>query len=194
MNDTIEHIGRDLYNKDIIFNRVWAMPNKNTFAIPAIKNLINFYNHGKSIDPFSNTNKIAMVTNDIDSMYKTDYNLDALDFLKEFNDQTIDTILFDPPFSSRQVSEVYTKLGKTVDMETTQSSFWANLKVEISRIAKNDGIVISCGWNSGGIGKKYGFELVEVLLVPHGGHHNDTIVTVERKCRKILKSDASLID
>ena len=26
-----------------------------------------------------------------------------------------------------------------------------------------------------------GFEQVEILLVPHGGWHNDTIVTVEKK-------------
>ena len=32
-----------------------------------------------------------------------------------------------------------------------------------------------------GIGKKYGFEIEEILLVPHGGWHNDTIVVVERK-------------
>lgn len=36
-------------------------------------------------------------------------------------------------------------------------------------------------WNSGGFGKNLGFEMIEILLVPHGGHHNDTIVTVERK-------------
>ena len=28
---------------------------------------------------------------------------------------------------------------------------------------------------------KYGFEIQEILLVPHGGWHNDTIVVVERK-------------
>jgi len=28
---------------------------------------------------------------------------------------------------------------------------------------------------------KYGFEVTRVLLVPHGGWHNDTIVTVEVK-------------
>lgn len=32
-----------------------------------------------------------------------------------------------------------------------------------------------------GIGKKNGFEIIEILLVAHGGMHNDTIVTVERK-------------
>ena len=95
--------------------------------------------------------------------------------------------------SPRQVSEVYTRLGMTVNMETTQASFWSNMKKEIGRITKMYGIVISCGWNSGGVGKKYGFELLEVLMVPHGGQHNDTIVTVERKVRKQYKSDDSLI-
>jgi hypothetical protein len=34
---------------------------------------------------------------------------------------------------------------------------------------------------SGGIGISLGFELLEVLIVPHGGAHNDTIVTMETK-------------
>jgi hypothetical protein len=32
-----------------------------------------------------------------------------------------------------------------------------------------------------GMGKNRFFEIIEILLVPHGGHKNDTIVTVERK-------------
>lgn len=32
-----------------------------------------------------------------------------------------------------------------------------------------------------GIGYKYGFEIERILLVPHGGWHNDTICTVEVK-------------
>lgn len=55
------------------------------------------------------------------------------------------------------------------------------LKEQIGRIVKPNGIVITCSWNSGGIGKKYGFEIEEILLIPHGGWHNDTIVMVERK-------------
>ena len=43
------------------------------------------------------------------------------------------------------------------------------------------GIAISFGWSSGGFGKNRGFEIEEILLVPHGGHHYDTIVVVERK-------------
>lgn len=169
----------------IEINRKWAMPNSNTFTIKPIKELIKKHINGLSIDPFANNNKLARITNDIDPEHETDFNLDALDFLKTFTVSSINTVLFDPPYSPRQVSEVYRKLDKTVNMKTTQSIFWSNLKKEISRIICSDGVVITCGWNSGGIGKSYGFEIVEILLVPHGGWHNDTIVTVERK--SILK-------
>ena len=70
-------------------------------------------------------------------------------------------------------------------MQTTQSSFWGNIKKEIARVVKKDGFVISFGWNSGGIGKKLGFEQKEIMLVSHGGNHNDTIVTVEFKIKAI---------
>ena len=70
-------------------NRVWAMPNKNTFKIKPIKELIEKYYNPEKIwlNPFSNTNKL---------------------------------------------------------------------------------------------GKTKGFEIQEILLVPHGGWHNDTICTVEK--------------
>ena len=63
----------------------------------------------------------------------------------------------------------------------TNSSFWSNQKKEISRIVKIGGKVITFGWNTGGIGYKYGFEIEKILIVPHGGWHNDTLCAVERK-------------
>ena len=162
-------------------NRVWAMPNSKTFQIKPIRELINKYAYGVIIDPFANDSKIGTITNDLDEQYDTDYHMDALDFLKMFGDNSVDTVLYDPPYSPRQVSECYTSLGKTVNMQTTQASYWSKQKEQIGRIVKKDGIVITCCWNSGGIGNKYGFEIEEILLVPHGGWQNDTIVTVERK-------------
>ncbi len=163
-------------------NRKWYMPNKNTFDIKPIREVIDKYMvEGVIIDPFANKNKIATITNDLDEQYDTDYHMDATDFLKMFKDNSVDMVLYDPPYSPRQVSECYKNLGKTVNMQTTQASYWSNQKKEIGRILKPNGIVITCGWNSGGIGKKYGMEIQEILLVPHGGWHNDTIVTVEKK-------------
>lgn len=171
--------------------RAWSMPNKNTFDIKPIKELImkyvSMFEHSSdvydyvSIDPFSNSNRIAKITNDLDTQYKCDFNMDALDFLKKFDNNSVDLIFFDPPYSPRQVSESYKKLGKSVNMQTTQASFWGNMKKEISRIASEESIIISFGWNSGGIGKTNGFEIVEILLVAHGRNHNDTICVVERK-------------
>jgi hypothetical protein len=165
-------------------SRAWAMPNKNTFDIKPIREFIDKWcsDNVLSIDPFANKNRIALITNDIDSEMGCDYNLDALDFLKTFANNSVGIVLFDPPFSPRQLAESYKKVGRSVNFETTQASFWGNIKKEISRIVLSDGIVLSFGWNSGGVGKTNGFELLEVLLVAHGGQHNDTICVAERKC------------
>ena len=51
--------------------------------------------------------------------------MDAIDFLNMFAPNSIDTVLYDPPYSPRQVSECYKKLGITVNMQTTQASYWS---------------------------------------------------------------------
>ena len=168
----------------LIITRKWSMPNSNTFDIKPIRDIIDRYAEGYIIDPFANKNRIATVTNDLNPAFDTDYHMDATDFLKTFSNESVDTVLYDPPYSARQVAECYHEFGKTVNMETTQASYWANQKKEISRILKKGGVCITCAWNSGGIGMKYGFEIVEILLVAHGGWHNDTIVTVEKKIKE----------
>ncbi len=170
-------------SKPIRIERVWAMPNKNTFKIKPIEQLIAETVDLSLlwIDPFANRNKIASITNDLNTEYDTDYHLDALDFLKMFDNDSVDGVLYDPPYSPRQVSECYNDVGYSVTWDTTKASFWGNHKREISRIVKIGGRVITFGWNSGGIGNKYGFEIERILLVPHGGWHNDTICTVEVK-------------
>lgn len=159
------------------------MPNSNTFSIKPIHELINKYSQQSNIivDPFANTNKLATITNDIDPKMPTDYHMDATKFLQTLDTSSCDLMLYDPPYSPRQVSECYKKFNQTVDMKTTQASYWSDQKKEIGRIVKSGGYCITCSWNSGGIGKKYGFEIIEILLVAHGGWHNDTIVVVERK-------------
>lgn len=173
--------------------RKWEMPNSRTFKIKAIVDLILKYkpDSGIILDPFANEQSIKKYfqdkpflkyySNDLDPQYKTDYNLEAQDFMKYYENESVDLVLYDPPYSGRQVSECYKKLGKTVTMSDTNSGYWTKFKDEISRVVKIGGYVISFGWNSNGIGKKYGFEIMEILLIAHGGGHYDTIVVVERK-------------
>lgn len=166
----------------MIIDRVWAMPNCRTFSIKPVAELIEMYRPEEiSIDPFSNNARLADITNDLNPDCESDFHLDAKDFLEQFEDESISMVLYDPPYSPRQVSECYKHFGYTVNMETTQSSYWKKHKEQISRIVRAGGIVIACGWNSGGIGAKYGFEKEHIRLIPHGGNHNDTIIVVERK-------------
>ena len=168
----------------MIITRDWAMPNHNTFSIKPIGILINKYlTDGIWLDPFSRNSpfKNKTITNDLSIEFEADYHLEALEFLNNFDSNSIDGVLFDPPYSPRQISECYKNVGRDVHMKDTQSSFYTERKKEVARLVKSGGIVISFGWNSGGIGKTLGFELIEILLVAHGGAHNDTICSVERK-------------
>ena len=163
-------------------NRIWAMPDSKTFNIKPIGKLLGKYvKGGVIIDPFANGSKWGTITNDLNPEFETDYNLDALEFLKLMKSNSADVVLFDPPYSPRQVSECYKGVGLEMTMESTQASFWSNCKNEIKRIMKTGGICISFGWNSMGLGKNRYFEIIEILLVPHGGHKNDTLCTVEKK-------------
>lgn len=185
LGDNMENELIDTAHRALKIQRKWAMPNKDTFSIKPIHELIEsvISDCNKVCDPFVRNSqfKSRCVSNDLDTSIEADFHMDALDFLRSRSDDEFDGLLFDPPYSVRQVAECYKKMGLTVNMETTQSSFWTKLKTEVSRIVKPSGLVVCCGWNSGGIGKTFGFDLEQILLVPHGGPHNDTIVTVERR-------------
>ena len=93
-------------------------------------------------------------------------------------------VIFDPPYSYRQVSEHYKSLGMKATALDTSANFYNRVMNAICDAIQVGGYAISCGWNSSGFGKNRGFEIVEILIVAHGAsHHNDTIVTVERKAR-----------
>ena len=165
-------------------DRVWAMPNKWTFTIKPIADLLKEeMNEGLWVDPFAGANSPAHITNDLRPDMPTIFHLPALAFLKEQPDENYDGVLYDPPYSPRQVKECYASVaiegwdGKW-DGRTT---FWSETLTECSRILKPGGKLICCGWSSGGGGKSRGFEMTRILLVPHGIRKNDTIVTVEIK-------------
>jgi len=159
-------------------NRVWAMPNKWTFQIPPIAELLARYvGDGKGwIDPFAGMTSPAEFTNDLNPDSPAKYHLDALEFLNQQMDAR--GILFDPPYSYEQ----YIRSYKMRHQGTAGVTEYLHLcKKRIAEIITPGGIVISFGWNSEGEGRINGFTLEEILLLCHGACHNDTIVTVERK-------------
>jgi len=162
--------------------RIWAMPNAWTFSIKPIKKLLKEeVNSGIWCDPFAGKYSPAQITNDINPLRNTTYHLDAIEFLKQQPSNYYDGVLLDPPYSNRQVSEHYKKAGIKVTGWHTSSGWTSTIKKEIARITKVGGKVISFGWNTMGIGKTRNFEITRILIVPHGGNKNDTLVVVENK-------------
>ena len=163
--------------------RIWAMPNKWTFRIKPIRELLSEeVNDGFWIDPFAGEHSPATVTNDLNPARKADYHMDALEFLHTFETASVDGVLFDPPYSPRQVKECYDHIGIEISWDG-RTTFWSQIKNEMSRVIKPGGKAICFGWSSMGCGMARGFSLQRVLLVPHGGTRNDTICTVETKTR-----------
>jgi hypothetical protein len=159
-----DDLGQDIENQ-LTISRKWAMPNLMTFTIKPISEIIIKYKkEGLWLDPFPYP-----------------YKEDAMKYLSKFTNESVDGVLFDPPYSPRQLKECYQSQGMV--LHDTKSSVWADWKDEIARVIKPNGLCLSFGWSSNGIGKSRGFEIIEILLVAHGGNHNDTIVVVERKTK-----------
>ena len=161
----------------MIINRIWSMPNKWTFKMPAAMNLIDKYITDNWLDPFAGENSPADITNDIEGR-GAKFQMDGLEFLRSRNSHSVNGVLFDPPYSVEQCLRRYTPKFKGT---AGRAEYWGKCKDEIARIVNPGGITISFGWDSCGIGKNRGFEIIEILLICHGACHNDTIITVDKK-------------
>jgi len=148
----------------IKFERHRCMPSHQTFSIKPFRDLIEKELGSEYIDPFPYP-----------------FKQDAVEYLKRIPSKLAERCVFDPPYSQRQLKEMYNDAGLSFN-HPMNSGYWAVCKKEIGRIMKSGGKVISFGWNTNGIGKKYGFKITKIVLVAHGSQHNDTIATVEIKC------------
>lgn len=164
------------------FKRVFYMPTGNTFEMAPVQEIFHRHKVGCGwADPFARDSQWAEFNNDLNPETSAASHMDAEDFMHQ-QTNGLAGVLFDPPYSPRQISEIYNQIGLPVGMRETQNSrLYKRVKdVSAQKIAVG-GKAICFGWNSQGFGLGRGFELVEVLLIAHGGAHNDTICTVEIK-------------
>lgn len=169
---------------DIYFERYWAMPSGKTFTIKPIKAFVEVETSkgGVIVDPFANSCRYGTIRNDLNPEYDTDYHLDALEFLESLETASADLVLYDPPYSITQASQLYHQYGADkLKISVSNMRYWKLCKDNIARILKPNGRVICCGWNTNGLGKGRGFEMTAILDVVHGGSKNDTLVTLEYK-------------
>lgn len=164
------------------FSRTWAMPNTDTFSVKPIGEFVRRYlaESRVSIDPFARNKNWATWTNDLNPETSAAFHLD---FLARINiSEKADLLIFDPPYSPRQMSECYKSVGREVGMEGTQNgALYKRVRDAAMPHLSADATALSFGWNSAGMGTKRGFEIIEILIVAHGGGHNDTICVAEKR-------------
>lgn len=168
------------------FARALSMPSARTFSIPAIGDFVRRWrpSAGLSVDPFARNSRAADFTNDLDPETTARMHLPAEDFLDAMSKEGRRFALgfFDPPYSPRQISECYRGIGRPVSAEDTQNSaLYRRVRDALDAVMEPGGVVLSFGWNSNGMGKGRRYSLEEMLIVAHGGAHNDTICIAERK-------------
>lgn len=165
--------------------RKWAMPSADTFDVPPIGEFVKSYlrNSKVSIDPFSRNKRWATYTNDLNPNTAAEYHMYAVEFLRMLVRRGIraDLVIFDPPYSLRQAQEVYEQFGQWTFEDTQNVGRWTEERNLIYKLLNSGGVVLSFGWNSQGMGKHHDCSIEEILIVCHGGAHNDTICMAERK-------------
>jgi 23S rRNA G2445 N2-methylase RlmL len=158
-------------------------------------NEINYQNKGKVLmcDPFAResfTNHLqGCITNDLNTEFNTNYNLEFKDFATEMKDleHEFDLVFFDPPYSLRQLKDNYDGIGKNLELWQTHN-MWKEGKDTLSKLVKPGGYVVSLGWTTSGFGKKRGFVKKEIHVMEQVAREDRyaLLITVEQKVQTSL--------
>ena len=166
---------------------------KDTFNCKTVMKLFNSFCKRKSIkhmiDPFARNCEIAHPwTNDIDPNTNAIFHMDALDFIKSFdnglmspngvfeyyNRRDFDLAIMNPPFSARQDTEIYGKSNLYTDPK-----YIKNLEIGLGNLVRPGGYVWKMGYNSNY--SHNGFQLYDIWVIQYGGSINDMIISVHKK-------------
>lgn len=164
----------------------WAMPCADTFDCPPIREFVLTHLAGRlrSVDPFARNSRLATVTNDLNPQTDAQFHVDAVAFLEQMraSGERFDAAILDPPYSPRQVADCYRISGRKVGQRDTQTArLYSDVRKALLPLLDPSAVVLSFGWNSAGMGQKHGFRKIDMLIVGHGGAHNDTICIAETR-------------
>jgi hypothetical protein len=178
----------------------FSMPNRETFKIPAVSDLLAHYlddafilfnrewEERESIicDPFARNSQWGTHRNDLNPETLAHHHMKADDYLEMMIEKKgegwADAVLLDPPYSPRQVKECYSGLGLDVTSEDTRTSQTMSKVRELAaRTVRHGGLIISFGWDANGCGKKNGMVVTHQFTLPHGSVLRATQIILERK-------------
>jgi len=159
-----------------------------TFSIRPVREFVSqWIGDGRGwIDPYAGDNPLGIqFSNDHNPDCGAENHMEAVEFCRAVVEQGLVPrggfagVVYDPPYSYRQVSEHYRARGMRATRFDTSNQFYNRVKNAVCDHIAIGGFAISCGWNSNGFGWNRGFAPVHLLVVRHGQHKNDTLVLVE---------------
>ena len=163
---------------NIEFSYLHQPPRKWTFSLPEVRNWIESHSQGKVLNLFAGKVRLSLdeIRVDMDAKYHPDFQMSAQNYVDWAieRQKKFDTIILDPPYSHRKGWELYN--GHNINHLT-------RLKNSIPEILNENGVVITLGYDSVGMGKVRGFSKEAIALVCHGRLHKDTIILMERLSR-----------
>lgn len=172
-------------------NLTWMRqpPRKYTFDTEPIANWVrSVTQEGMVLNLFAGRNRLYEFSSniiehrvDLDPTVNPTFNMDAESFIQYAKKENYkyNTIILDPPYNLRKSVEKYG--GRYM-------SNFQKIKEDILDLLLDSTNVITCGYNSVSMGENRGFSVNDILLISHGGSHNDTVITNEvRDPRKFLK-------
>lgn len=183
-------------------SNITAHPFENRHVKQIIERVIRRINENKEgtvhiCDPFSNnkTTRLqgtTLITNDLNPEFNSTYNMEANDFaeLMERENKAFDLILFDPPYSLRQLKDCYEGVGSNLPHWQTQN-MWGRAKDALAQCVSPGGYVISFGWSTHGFSASRGFEVQEIHNFQQAGKDGryNILIVVEKKIRQTLQFD-----
>lgn len=160
------------------FSTAWAMPSPWTFSIPPIAAFVARWTEGRRciVDPMAGKSQLAHHSNDLLTGFDAEF------FVRSLIAEGVraDCVIFDPPYSPRQISESYKAASiKPTQSNTQNARLYARVRRALAEILEPGGVALSFGWQSSGFGKDWPTR--EILLVQHGGAHNDTICVAQER-------------
>lgn len=139
---------------------------------------------GKTLNPFAGQTQLKhdgqIIRNDLAPDIDAEYNLDALKFVQQFDDESIDSVIHDPPWSAYQSETKY---------DLAHPENLTELKEEYHRVLKPGGVVVQFGYSSSCMPARLEYEREAVELYAPHGLRKDFIGVRDRKRPRLSDFD-----
>ena len=159
----------------IAFTYLTQPPARYTFEMPQLKAWVEQWCRGQTLNLFGGKIRLKIdeeISNDIDTTMPTIHHMDAMQLVDSWTGPPFDTIVLDPPYNLRKAREKYN--GRFIGSFTKIKDHLIPIMAERAR-------VISLGYDTVGMSRRRGFHKIAIVVVCHGGDHNDTLGVVEER-------------